>query len=300
MKKIFVFGLTSLALTLVCGAQSTGQTSTVSKGAVARSAPDDSMNFIKGSGTTGAIPLFVAPGVLGDSVMNQSAAGAIGIGGSPSGNAKLGVSGPVSASQYKIGPEPVVSVPGANSLAVGIGAGKVNAGSDNAFFGGNAGQANTTGHSNAYFGASAGASSSTASANAFFGALAGLNSDGNANAFFGVGAGRGNQGDNNTYLGANAKGTPGIENATAVGSDAFVTQSNSLVLGSVHGVNGATDNTRVGIGTTAPKSQLHVEGGRIYISMPGEGILLKAPNGLCRHLTLSSAGQLELGQAICP
>jgi len=39
-----------------------------------------------------------------------------------------------------------------------------------------------------------------------------------------------------------------------------VTQSNSLVLGSIAGINSAGFNTNVGIGTTAPTSRLHVVG----------------------------------------
>lgn len=39
-----------------------------------------------------------------------------------------------------------------------------------------------------------------------------------------------------------------------------MTQSNSLVLGSINGVNGANANTNVGIGTTAPHYALDVHG----------------------------------------
>ena len=49
-----------------------------------------------------------------------------------------------------------------------------------------------------------------------------------------------------------------VSNATAVGYRANVSQSNSLVLGSVAGQNGATDDVKVGIGTTAPEEALHV------------------------------------------
>ena len=41
-------------------------------------------------------------------------------------------------------------------------------------------------------------------------------------------------------------------NATAIGAFAEVSENNALVLGSINGVNGATSNTNVGIGTTAP------------------------------------------------
>jgi hypothetical protein len=40
----------------------------------------------------------------------------------------------------------------------------------------------------------------------------------------------------------------------------MVTQSNALVLGAINGINGATFDTSVGIGTTAPERKLHVAG----------------------------------------
>ena len=67
-----------------------------------------------------------------------------------------------------------------------------------------------------------------------------------------LGANTGNlffNGNNNTLLGANTTVTTGMSNATAIGANASVTQSNSLVLG---------NNANVGIGTTAPISQLHL------------------------------------------
>jgi hypothetical protein len=68
-------------------------------------------------------------------------------------------------------------------------------------------------------------------------------------------------GSNNTFLGyttALSNGT--LTNATAVGANAYVAQNNSMVLGSINGVNGATANTSVGIGTTTPNSSLQVSG----------------------------------------
>jgi hypothetical protein len=57
--------------------------------------------------------------------------------------------------------------------------------------------------------------------------------------------------------GADISGS-GLTNATAIGNLAYVGQSNSLVLGSINGVNGATANTNVGIGTTTPGEILEV------------------------------------------
>ena len=62
--------------------------------------------------------------------------------------------------------------------------------------------------------------------------------------------------DNNTYIGASSDGATGITNATALGYQAKITQSNSLVLGSINGVNGSTADTTVGIGKTSPTERL--------------------------------------------
>jgi hypothetical protein len=65
---------------------------------------------------------------------------------------------------------------------------------------------------------------------------------------------------NNSFIGALSNGTAGITNATALGYRAQVSQANSLVLGSIAGVNGATAYVNVGIGTQQPNRQLHIAG----------------------------------------
>ncbi|HXN62875.1 MAG TPA: hypothetical protein VN886_20680, partial [Acidimicrobiales bacterium] len=68
-------------------------------------------------------------------------------------------------------------------------------------------------------------------------------------------------GINDTALGSGAAFSTGtLSNATAVGSNAEVTESNALVLGAITGVNGGT-SVNVGIGTTAPQYTLDVHGG---------------------------------------
>jgi hypothetical protein len=87
------------------------------------------------------------------------------------------------------------------------------------------------------------------------------NSTGSYNSFFGTSAGISNTVENyNSFLGYYSDGAAGITNATAIGYLAKVTQSNSLVLGGVNGVNFATAETNVGIGVTNPDRQLTVEG----------------------------------------
>jgi hypothetical protein len=99
------------------------------------------------------------------------------------------------------------------------------------------------------------------------------------NSFFGNNAGLSNTTEeNNTFLGALSDGAAGITNATAIGFRAKVTQSNSLVLGSINGLNFATADTKVGIGTTAPAANLHVTG--TQPPQPLEGAGISAPDVL--------------------
>ena len=68
-------------------------------------------------------------------------------------------------------------------------------------------------------------------------------------------------GINNTGLGYLANVASGnLTNATAIGARAFVAKSNSLVLGSIAGINGADSGVNVGIGTSSPVAKLDVIG----------------------------------------
>ncbi|HET8676746.1 MAG TPA: tail fiber domain-containing protein [Blastocatellia bacterium] len=154
------------------------------------------------------------------------------------------------------------NVSGIGGSFFGASAGASNTtGQENAFFGNDAGGSNTEGDQNSFFGGSAGPANTIGNSNSFFGFLAGrFTNTGNNNSFFGRQAGQSNTTENdNTFIGAFSEGSAGITNATAVGFRAKVTQSNSLVLGSVNGVNGATATARVGIGNTAPVAKLHIE-----------------------------------------
>src|SRR5436190_3130122 len=91
--------------------------------------------------------------------------------------------------------------------------------------------------------------------NVFVGSDAGFNNNGAGNSFFGFTAGASATPTNdsgNTFIGDSTNGSAGVNSATAIGSRAQVTQSNSMVLGSIKGVNSATSSTNVGIGITAP------------------------------------------------
>ena len=150
-----------------------------------------------------------------------------------------------------------------NNSFFGYQAGESNViGLNNSFFGFNAGQLNT-GSRNCFFGSGAGQLSTGAFHNSFFGGQAGGgNTTGDDNVFFGLDAGITNTtGSFNTVIGSTADvSASNLTNATAIGAKALVAASNALVLGQINGINGATANTNVGIGTTTPLDRLHVEG----------------------------------------
>lgn len=165
-----------------------------------------------------------------------------------------------------------------NNTMIGFNSGVSSISSGNSFFGFGSGFANTTGGLNTFIGSNSGGSNTTATLNTFVGALSGFdNTTGNSNTFLGhqsgvstttggnntfVGQQTGNAnttGFNNTAIGRNANfGANNLTNATAIGALAQVDLSNSLVLGSVNGVNGATSSVKVGIGITTPQNLLHL------------------------------------------
>ncbi len=63
-----------------------------------------------------------------------------------------------------------------------------------------------------------------------------------------------------TALGSRSKIANGVTNSTVIGYRAYTNQSNTIVLGSVNGINGATSDVNVGIGTSTPQVRLEVKG----------------------------------------
>jgi hypothetical protein len=165
---------------------------------------------------------------------------------------------------YKIAQQPVLWYNNdASSIYVGVGAGNgiATTAFENTFVGNNAGTAITTGDGNTFVGQSAGQTNTTGEHNVFIGeTCANDNTGGFQNVAVGHLAGDGNTtGDNNTFIGE--KAIPigsNLNNATAIGAFSTVAQDNTLVLGSIDGINGAGASVDVGIGTNTPVSVLHL------------------------------------------
>jgi trimeric autotransporter adhesin len=165
-----------------------------------------------------------------------------------------------------VGAQTGVSTTGTNNAFFGYYAGRANLGAgENSFFGAEAGKNTGVGYRNVFVGTDAGRDNTTGDSNAFVGRYAGYtNTTGYQNTFVGHIAGEGNTVEGgNTFLGSGTKGATSVTNATAVGSLAQVTRSNSLVLGAVAGINGSAADTNVGIGTASPAAKLHVVGAAI-------------------------------------
>jgi hypothetical protein len=183
----------------------------------------------------------------------------------------------------------------------GKNAGQYANGDYNSYFGEFAGTGDMSdGEYNAAFGHLAGNALKNGSRNTFFGALAGTTfTGGDFNTAVGYHAVGSINASENTFIGAEAGGDG--NSSTAIGFRAYVAQSDSLVLGSIMGLNNAIVSTKVGIGTATPKTTLEIAGGRQYISTAGEGIILKSPDGnTCRHLTVADDGTLTLTALTCP
>jgi hypothetical protein len=146
---------------------------------------------------------------------------------------------------------------GISNTSIGMAAGYSNiGGSYNISIGHAANGLNTSGNANTVIGYFAGASATSSANNTMLGYHAGYSTTTSDNTFLGYSAGSNNNtGTQNTYIGSNAQGNSNISKSVAIGYNAAVTASNSLVLGGT-----GADAVNVGIGVTAPTSQLEVNG----------------------------------------
>ncbi|HUU34703.1 MAG TPA: tail fiber domain-containing protein, partial [Vicinamibacterales bacterium] len=119
---------------------------------------------------------------------------------------------------------------------------------------------NTIGDGNTSMGSDALQANVVGNSNTAVGAAALLQTTGFGNTAAGADAGFGIvAGSLNTFLGTDtAAGSSNLSNATALGAHARVDRSNSIVLGSINFVNGATSDVNVGIGTTSPDGRLEI------------------------------------------
>ncbi|MDC3336227.1 hypothetical protein OAW23_00010 [Flavobacteriales bacterium] len=122
--------------------------------------------------------------------------------------------------------------------------------------------ANTSGNLNVAVGSFSLSNNITGSNNSAFGHNALKESTGNQNVGIGYNAGDNNvNGSSNTFIGNNADAfLDNFTNATAIGANAQVGASNSLVLG---------NNANVGIGINAPSELLEINGGNVKITGGG-------------------------------
>ena len=146
-----------------------------------------------------------------------------------------------SSNNTAVGTAALFSATGADNTAVGLSAlQNTTTGTSNVGVGKNVLLANTTGGSNVAVGPGALGLTTTGGSNVAVGSNAGVgpngNTTGSANTFLGVEAGTGTDTQ--------------ISSATAIGANAVVSQSNSVVLGA--------PNANVGIGIEAPKSKLQI------------------------------------------
>ncbi|WP_245689898.1 coiled-coil domain-containing protein [Siphonobacter aquaeclarae] len=188
---------------------------------------------------------------------------------------------------------------GIRNLYLGFRAGVLSTGSNNMFMGAYAGNVNTTGEYNSFIGTGTGAANTTGFWNTYIGGISGFYNNGFGNTAIGYGTlnppDQSASGINyGTFIGTNAQPSganiASLTNVTAIGANAKVSASNSVVLG---------DNANVGIGVTAPTAKLEVKSSAAGSSGLKFTNLTSASPGTIvtatRFLTVDANGNVVLG-----
>jgi hypothetical protein len=267
-------------------------------------APDNSLP-ISGGGKTDYVPLWLSASKLGNSKLFQSSAGKVGIG-TTTPVANLDVNGTVNAATgYSLGGKSFAfgsysnandffgfagnaTTTGTDNLGSGYQALNANkTGSENTAAGYQSLVGNTTGGGNTATGYQSLVGNTTGSTNTAAGAAAlATNTTGSYNTGVGVVALLYNVGgSNNTgvgYLAGPDVLSPNLTNATAIGANAVVSESNAVVLGGT-----GSNAVNVGIGTATPAYTLDVRGTGSFTGMV-------AINAITGPVTVSS-GPLTIG-----
>jgi len=203
------------------------------------------------AGKANYIPVWIGTKTAGNSVMYQANGTSIGVG-TTSPGATLDVNGNINAgTAYNLGGSAFAFGSSSQLNAfLGFAGNTTMSGGANTASGYQALHYNTSGQGNTASGYQAMYVNSTGSYNTGTGTRAGSTEDGSYLT-----------GQYNTALGYDAFiGTGTLNNATAIGALAEVSESNALVLGCVAGVNSCPAGVNVGIGTTAPGHLLDVAG----------------------------------------
>jgi hypothetical protein len=189
---------------------------------------------------------------------------------------------------------------GSNLTFMGFEAGRNNVGDNNTFGGSLSGQTNTTGVNNSFYGFQSGFSNNKGNDNVFNGDNAGYsNRDGSRNTY--VGSQSGNSvinATNTTLVGAGTSATNNLNNATALGSNVAVMQSDNLLLGD--------NQSKIGIGLSGiaigPQTSLEINT-VTPIAVGNSGLRFRtltsaSPSvisGVTKVLTVNIAGDVVLG-----
>lgn len=131
--------------------------------------------------------------------------------------------------------------------------------------------------------------------NVALGSLAGMQfTGGNNNIFIGKNAGLSASGtaNGNILIGLSTVASPGLTNASAIGNNAVVTASNSIVLGGT-----GANSVNVGIGTSAPDQKLEISEGNFKVN---EGIFMSTQSSAMAISTPIPSGIVGASQGAVP